>query len=246
MDCGCLIVRSINNTTPNTRWFSICLHAVRAMLCAVQGWVELIDVLIRELGNQVDARDNYQFTPLHSAANGGHVSAIRALLALRHELNAQDYLGRTPLHYAAMHGRVAALEELLGQGADLAQRDLRGGYTGALRLPACLPACRLVLAVLLVLLRHHAACRFCAVACAFPSALLPAYLRHVSPPSPACSAAPSGGCGTVRLSLTAGRAGGTRGRHEQQGAHAAGTGTDEGGWMRRHRLMEMGRAGRGR
>ena len=110
--------------------------AVRATLFgAVQGWVELIDVLIRELGNQVDARDNYQFTPLHSAANGGHVSAIRALLALRHELNAQDYLGRTPLHYAAMHGRVAALEELLGQGADLAQRDLRGGYTGALLPP---------------------------------------------------------------------------------------------------------------
>ncbi len=34
----------------------------------LQGWVDLIDVLVAELGNQVDARDNYQFTPLHSGA----------------------------------------------------------------------------------------------------------------------------------------------------------------------------------
>ena len=39
-------------------------------VAAEQGWVELLEVLIGELGNQVDARDNYQFTPLHSAANG--------------------------------------------------------------------------------------------------------------------------------------------------------------------------------
>ena len=37
----------------------------------LQGWVELIDVLVSELGNQVDARDNYQFTPLHSGGCGG-------------------------------------------------------------------------------------------------------------------------------------------------------------------------------
>lgn len=88
-------------------------------------------MLVRELGNQVDSRDNYQFTPLHSAANGGHAAAIARLADLRHDLNARDYLGRTPLHYAAMHGRVAALAELAARGADLGLRDLRGGYTGA-------------------------------------------------------------------------------------------------------------------
>lgn len=96
----------------------------------LQGWVDLIEVLVRELGNQVDSRDNYQFTPLHSAANGGHVAAIARLADLKHDLNAKDYLGRTPLHYAAMHGRVGALGELVARGADLGQRDLRGGYTG--------------------------------------------------------------------------------------------------------------------
>lgn len=34
-------------------------------------------------GLQVDARDNYQFTPLHSAANGGHVATIRRLVSRR-------------------------------------------------------------------------------------------------------------------------------------------------------------------
>lgn len=37
-------------------------------VAAEQGWVELVEVLVRELGNQADARDNYQFTPLHSGA----------------------------------------------------------------------------------------------------------------------------------------------------------------------------------
>lgn len=62
-------------------------------VAAEQGWVELIDVLVRDLGAAADARDNYQFTPLHSAANGGHVEAIGRLAALAHDLDARDYLG---------------------------------------------------------------------------------------------------------------------------------------------------------
>ena len=50
-------------------------------------------MLVRELGAAADARDNYQFTPLHSAANGGHVAAIARLAALGHDLDACDYLG---------------------------------------------------------------------------------------------------------------------------------------------------------
>lgn len=50
-------------------------------------------MLVSELGGQVDAKDNYQFTPLHSAANGGHVRAIQRLVQLKHELDAKDYLG---------------------------------------------------------------------------------------------------------------------------------------------------------
>lgn len=112
-------------------------------VAAEQGWVDLIDVLVREFGNSVDSRDNYQFTPLHSAANGGHVEAVRRLADLSHDLNAKDYLGRTPLHYAAMHGRAAAIDELVRLGAGLDEQDSRGGYT-ALHLAADAGQCEAI------------------------------------------------------------------------------------------------------
>ena len=98
-------------------------------VAAEQGWVELLDVLVTQLGNAVDSKDNYEFTPLHSAANGGHVDAIERLLYLDHSIRAIDYLGRTALHYAAMHGRTKAVRYLIEHGADMAAKDNRGGLT---------------------------------------------------------------------------------------------------------------------
>ncbi|KAA6429353.1 MAG: hypothetical protein FRX49_00747 [Trebouxia sp. A1-2] len=102
-------------------------------VAAEQGWVALIDLLVRELRNKVDSRDAYQFTPLHSAANGGHVGTIQKLISFSHDVDVRDYLGtssrRTPLHYAALHGRAAAVEELIKQGAAHGAKDNRGGYT---------------------------------------------------------------------------------------------------------------------
>jgi len=53
----------------------------------------LIDLLVRELRNKVDSRDAYQFTPLHSAANGGHVGTIQKLISFSHDVDVRDYLG---------------------------------------------------------------------------------------------------------------------------------------------------------
>ena len=58
-----------------------------------QGWVDLIELLVKELHNQMDAQDQYQFTPLHSAANGGHVGAIRILLDFQHRIDMRDHHG---------------------------------------------------------------------------------------------------------------------------------------------------------
>ena len=63
-------------------------------VAAEQGWVALIDLLIRELRNKVDSRDAYKFTPLHSAANGGHVGTIQKLIHFSHDVDVRDYLGR--------------------------------------------------------------------------------------------------------------------------------------------------------
>ncbi|CAL8467651.1 g7189 [Coccomyxa elongata] len=98
-------------------------------VAAEQGWTDLIELLVRHFKNKVDVRDTYQFTPLHSAANGGHVKTIQKLIQFCHDVDVKDYLGRTPLHYAAMHGRLAALEVLVKAGAALNEKDVRGGYT---------------------------------------------------------------------------------------------------------------------
>lgn len=65
-------------------------------VAAEQGWVALIDLLVRELRNKVDSRDAYQFTPLHSAANGGHVGTIQKLINFSHDVDVRDYLGNAP------------------------------------------------------------------------------------------------------------------------------------------------------
>lgn len=62
-------------------------------IAAEQGWGQLIDLLVRELKNKVDGRDAYQFTPLHSAANGGHVGTIQKLISFSHDVDVRDYLG---------------------------------------------------------------------------------------------------------------------------------------------------------
>ncbi len=51
-------------------------------------------------------RDKWQFTPLHSAANGGHVSTIRKLIQFSHEVDAKDYLGER----SVLHARTASAQ----------------------------------------------------------------------------------------------------------------------------------------
>lgn len=52
---------------------------------------------------QVDVRDKWQFTPLHSAANGGHVSAIKKLIQFSHDVDVRDYLGKDPCPQGMHH-----------------------------------------------------------------------------------------------------------------------------------------------
>jgi ankyrin repeat protein len=59
----------------------------------MQGWAGLVDLLVRELKTKVDAQDGYLFTPLHAAANGGHVTTIERLIQYQHDVDMRDYLG---------------------------------------------------------------------------------------------------------------------------------------------------------
>lgn len=60
-------------------------------------------------------------TPLHWAAQHGHVEVVRTLIDNGANVNARDVFGRTPLHLAVSHPRVIAL--LLEAGANVDARD---------------------------------------------------------------------------------------------------------------------------
>jgi ankyrin repeat protein len=76
------------------------------------------------------------WTPLHCAAEGGHVAVIDLLLERGADVNAANDAagGQRPLHVAAQHGHAAAAARLLERGADV-RAPIAGGET-ALHLAA--------------------------------------------------------------------------------------------------------------
>lgn len=58
-------------------------------------------------------------TPLHMAAERGHMEALKALLACGAMPNVKDTAGFTPLHLALESENILATKELLAQGADV-------------------------------------------------------------------------------------------------------------------------------
>lgn len=60
-------------------------------------------------------------TPLHWAAQHGHVEVVQTLIDNGADVNARDVFGRTPLHLAVGHPRIISL--LLDAGANVDARD---------------------------------------------------------------------------------------------------------------------------
>ena len=61
--------------------------------------------------NLENCKDNEGRTPLHEAANGGHLEMCKLLIGKMQEKNPVDNSGWTPLHFAAKsgHGEVCKL-----------------------------------------------------------------------------------------------------------------------------------------
>jgi hypothetical protein len=60
--------------------------------------------LARDYKAQVNAKDDWGWTPLHWAAERGRMSIAELLLANGAEVNVKDHKGRTPLHWAVQKG----------------------------------------------------------------------------------------------------------------------------------------------
>lgn len=101
-----------------------------ALHCAaVFGNIGAVKILVKQ-GANVDARDNYDSTPLIAAAEfRGNEHVIHFLLTndiAKSNINAITNLGVTALHFAVQKDQIENARVLLEQGADLTIRDANG------------------------------------------------------------------------------------------------------------------------
>ncbi|MHC4750482.1 MAG: ankyrin repeat domain-containing protein [Planctomycetota bacterium] len=81
----------------------------------VAGFRDIVELLIAK-GANVNAKDNWDWTPLHSAVYG-HKDIVEILIAKGANVNARDGGGRTPLWYAQEEGHNEIVELLRKHGA---------------------------------------------------------------------------------------------------------------------------------
>ena len=68
----------------------------------------------------------WKATPLHLAAQNGHVECARSLIQGGAKVSAERKGNFTPLHVAALHGRAEIVELLIQNGADIEARSISG------------------------------------------------------------------------------------------------------------------------
>jgi len=90
---------------------------------AKRGNEDQIEELL-ELGHEVDEKDGLNCTALHWAAGGGHLGAVRALVAAKADVNAVNKAGDTPLHKSSWKNHTAVVSFLLQSGGS---KDIKNG-----------------------------------------------------------------------------------------------------------------------
>jgi hypothetical protein len=94
--------------------------------CVRKGLTSSVKRLLSIRNINVNVKDVNRATPLHLAAENGHIEIARLLLQNGAEVNAKDRWDRTPLHCSAIHGHIDILHLLVENGADLEAQDNEG------------------------------------------------------------------------------------------------------------------------
>ena len=75
-------------------------------------------------GTDVDAKDNYDYTPLHRAALNGHEEIVELLVAEGADVNMREIDGRTPLDLAIRHDQ-PEIADLLRKHGGKTKKELK-------------------------------------------------------------------------------------------------------------------------
>jgi ankyrin repeat protein len=94
------------------------LYPVPLYYAALCGFRDVADHLINAHPQHVNARGGERVTPLHAAADKGHLSTATLLLQRGADIGSRDLANRTPLHMASYRGYVEVVSLLIDCGAN--------------------------------------------------------------------------------------------------------------------------------
>ena len=78
-------------------------------------YLKVVEYLVGELKCDVNSKDDQDITPLHNAAQEGHLEIVRYLVEKKAEIVCYDTSGNTPLHLAARKNHLDVVKFLTGK-----------------------------------------------------------------------------------------------------------------------------------